>query len=121
VYVWSQRFVPVHVVPFDAAGFEQKPVLVLHVPAAWHGSLAVQTMPWHGANPVWNVKVTLVPAAMADPTKAPVACTLFPSESVPFGTVSNAMICVFAPRDAAGGEPFAPLVPATEIVSWPAG
>jgi hypothetical protein len=42
VYVCSQRFVPAHVVPLVAEGFEQRPVLGLHVPATWHWSLAVQ-------------------------------------------------------------------------------
>jgi hypothetical protein len=28
--------------PFDLTGFEQMPVLELHVPAVWHWSLAVQ-------------------------------------------------------------------------------
>ena len=31
-----------HAVPFVATGFEHTPVLVLHVPAVWHWSLAVQ-------------------------------------------------------------------------------
>src|SRR5580700_6283632 len=43
VYVWSQRLVPVHVVPSATVGFEQTPVLGLHVPASWHWSSAVQT------------------------------------------------------------------------------
>ena len=30
------------VVPFEAVGLEQVPVLGLHVPATWHWSLAVQ-------------------------------------------------------------------------------
>jgi hypothetical protein len=30
-----------HVVPFDATGFEQAPVDVLHVPTVWHWSNAV--------------------------------------------------------------------------------
>jgi hypothetical protein len=34
-------FVPVQLVPSVAAGFEQLPVLELHVPATWHWSLAV--------------------------------------------------------------------------------
>ena len=36
-------FPSLHDVPLVAAGFEQTPVDVLHVPALWHWSLAVQT------------------------------------------------------------------------------
>lgn len=35
-YVWSQRSVPVHEVPFATVGFEHVPVDGLHVPAVWH-------------------------------------------------------------------------------------
>jgi phosphoglycerate dehydrogenase-like enzyme len=46
-----------HVVPFVAVGFEQAPVLVLHVPGTWHWSLAahvtgfdpVQIPAWHAS------------------------------------------------------------------------
>ena len=39
--VWVQAFPSLHVVPFEAVGFEQVPLLGLHVPATWHWSLAV--------------------------------------------------------------------------------
>lgn len=41
--VCVQRFPSLQVVPFAAEGFEHTPVLGLHVPATWHGSIAVQT------------------------------------------------------------------------------
>ena len=47
-----------HAVPFVATGFEHAPVLVLHVPAAWHWSLAVHVtgfVPVHV--PLWHVSV----------------------------------------------------------------
>ena len=34
--VWSQRSVPVQAVPSVTGGFEQAPLLGLHVPATWH-------------------------------------------------------------------------------------
>jgi len=37
-------FPSLHVVPLAALGFEQRPLPGLHVPAMWHGSLAVQTV-----------------------------------------------------------------------------
>jgi hypothetical protein len=37
----SQRLPSLHVVPSGAAGFEQVPVVGLHVPATWHWSLGV--------------------------------------------------------------------------------
>jgi hypothetical protein len=40
--VWVHALPSLQVVPFAALGFEQVPVLVLHVPARWHWSLAVQ-------------------------------------------------------------------------------
>ena len=40
--VCVQALPSLHVVPFAAVGFEHAPVLVLHVPATWHWSLAVQ-------------------------------------------------------------------------------
>jgi hypothetical protein len=51
----SQALPSLQAVPLDAVGFEQVPVLGLHVPATWHGSLAlhvtvlpaVQTPAWH--------------------------------------------------------------------------
>jgi hypothetical protein len=50
-----QAFPSLHVVPFAAAGFEHVPVLELHVPATWHGSLAVQVT-WLAAvqTPAWQ-------------------------------------------------------------------
>ena len=37
-----QALPSLQVVPLVATGFEQAPVVVLHVPAVWHWSLAVQ-------------------------------------------------------------------------------
>jgi hypothetical protein len=34
--VWVQAFPSEHAVPLAAVGFEQLPVLGLHVPALWH-------------------------------------------------------------------------------------
>ena len=55
VSVCVQPLPSLQAVLFAAAGFEHAPVLVVHVPAAWHWSLAVQvtgfdpvqTPPWH--------------------------------------------------------------------------
>jgi hypothetical protein len=38
VSVRVHAFPSLHVVPFAAVGFEQAPVVVLHVPATWHWS-----------------------------------------------------------------------------------
>jgi hypothetical protein len=49
---------PVHAVPSAAVGFEQLPVVGLHVPAAWHWSLGVHVTgfdPWQV--PDWQVSV----------------------------------------------------------------
>ena len=47
-----------HVVPFDAVGFEQAPVLGLHVPATWHWSLAVHVTGFEPVHvPLWHVSV----------------------------------------------------------------
>jgi hypothetical protein len=49
-------FVPVQVVPSLAAGFEQMPLFVSHVPATWQASLAVQTTGLAPAHvPFWHV------------------------------------------------------------------
>jgi hypothetical protein len=50
--------VPAHAIPSAAAGFEQMPLLGLHVPATWHWSVAVQVIelvPMHV--PLWHVSV----------------------------------------------------------------
>lgn len=60
-------------VPFGAAGFVQTPVVVLHVPATWHASLAVHTT---GALP------THVPEEQA----SVVVQALASSQDVPLGT-----------------------------------
>jgi hypothetical protein len=39
-----EQTLPPHVVPLGAGGFEQVPVDVLHVPATWQPSLAVQAI-----------------------------------------------------------------------------
>jgi hypothetical protein len=43
VSVRVQALLSLHAVPLGLLGFEQVPVVVLHVPTSWHGSLAVQT------------------------------------------------------------------------------
>ena len=58
VSVCVQALPSLHDVPFGAAGFEQVPVLALHVPTAWHRSLAVHVtglLPVHV--PLWHVSV----------------------------------------------------------------
>jgi hypothetical protein len=58
VSVCVHAFPSVHDVPSDAGGFEQAPVLGVHVPATWHWSLAVQVtgLPPVQA-PLWQVSV----------------------------------------------------------------
>lgn len=57
-YVWSHKFVPVHEVPSVTVGFEQVPLLGLHVPTAWHWSLAVHVTGFEPVQtPVWHVSV----------------------------------------------------------------
>jgi len=47
-----------HVVPFEAVGFEQEPVDGLHVPTVWHWSLAVHVTGFDPVHtPVWQVSV----------------------------------------------------------------
>ena len=48
VSVCVQASPSLHAVPSGCAGFEQAPVEGSQVPAAWHGSDAVQVTPWHG-------------------------------------------------------------------------
>ena len=58
-------------VPFAAFGFEQRPVPVLHVPAMWHGSLAVQTTGFAPVQtPDWHVSVCVqaLPSLQAVPS-----------------------------------------------------
>jgi len=62
-----------HAVPLEAAGFEQTPVLVLHVPATWHASLAVHVIgfpPVH--TPAWHVSLCVhaLPSLQAVPSAA---------------------------------------------------
>ena len=50
------------VVPLDFAGFEQTPVVELHVPTVWHWSLAVQTTGFDPVHvPLWQVSVWVHP------------------------------------------------------------
>ena len=56
--VWVHALPSLHVVPLDAIGLEQAPVLGLHVPATWHWSLAVHVMGFEPAHvPLWHVSV----------------------------------------------------------------
>jgi hypothetical protein len=58
VSVCVQAFPSLQVVPLVAAGFEHAPVEVLHVPAVWHWSLAVQTTGLLPVQvPAWQVSV----------------------------------------------------------------
>jgi hypothetical protein len=78
----------VHDVPSASAGFEQTPVLVLHVPTEWHWSLAVHVTgfaPWH--IPLWHVSVCVhalpslqfVPSARVGLEQAPVLVLQVPA------------------------------------------
>src|SRR5438046_287852 len=58
VSVWVQALPSLQVVPLGAAGLEQLPVDVLHVPATWHWSEAGQILglePVHA--PLWQLSV----------------------------------------------------------------
>jgi hypothetical protein len=56
--VWVHALPSLQVVPLDAVGFEQAPVLGLHVPAVWHWSLAVHVTGFEPAHaPLWHVSV----------------------------------------------------------------
>jgi hypothetical protein len=56
--VWVQALPSLQVVPLDAVGFEQAPVLGLQVPATWHWSLAVHVIGFEPAHvPLWHVSV----------------------------------------------------------------
>ena len=77
-----QAFPSVQLVPPGASGFEQIPVPGLHVPATWHGSLALQTVAVPGVQtPVWHVSpvvhaspsLHVIPSGAATFTQAPVA------------------------------------------------
>jgi hypothetical protein len=55
VSVWVHALPSLHVVPLPAVGFEHAPVVGLHVPAAWHWSLAVQVTGLEPAHtPDWH-------------------------------------------------------------------
>jgi hypothetical protein len=54
----SQALPSLHVVPFAAVGFVHAPVAGLHVPAAWHWSLAVHVTGFEPAQtPDWQASV----------------------------------------------------------------
>jgi hypothetical protein len=66
-------FPSLHVVPLARAGFEQAPLVGLHVPTPWHWSLAVQTtglLPVQ--TPLWHesLKVHALPSLQAVPFEA---------------------------------------------------
>lgn len=67
-----QRLPSLHAVPSGFAGFEHAPVKGLHVPATWHGSLAVQ---------VTGLPPKQVPASQ----KSPCVHALPSLHGVPFG------------------------------------
>jgi hypothetical protein len=53
-------FPSLHDVPFAATGFEQTPVVVLHVPATWHASLAVHVTAVPAVHvPLWHVSASV--------------------------------------------------------------
>jgi hypothetical protein len=65
-----QEFESSHGVPSGLAGSEQTPVLVSHVPASWHWSIAVHTtgsLPTHA--PDWQVSVCVqaLPSLQLEP------------------------------------------------------
>jgi hypothetical protein len=75
VSVCVHAFPSVHVVPFALAGFEQTPVPVLHVPAVWHWSEAVQVTGFEPVHvPDWQVSVWVqaFPSLQAVPLGCPV-------------------------------------------------
>src|SRR5206468_794395 len=88
VSVCVQALPSLHAVPFGTAGFEQRPVPASHVPATWHGSLAVQTT---GLAPVpapdWQVSVCVqalpslhaVPSGAAGFVQSPVPASHVPA------------------------------------------
>jgi hypothetical protein len=62
VSVRVQALPSLHEVPLSFAGFEHRPVAVLHVPASWHWSLAVHAtglLPMQ--LPAWQVSVCVHP------------------------------------------------------------
>jgi hypothetical protein len=86
--VWVHAFPSLQLVPFAAVGFEQAPVLGLHVPAAWHWSLAVhvtglepaQTPAWHESTWVHALpSVQLVPFGSAGLEHAPLVGSQVPA------------------------------------------
>src|SRR5262249_62140210 len=50
-----QAFPSLQALPFILAGFEQTPVAGLHVPASWHWSEAVHSMPVPTQAPPWQL------------------------------------------------------------------
>jgi hypothetical protein len=71
VSVWVQAFPSLQAVPLGRLGLEHMPVVGSHAPAAWHGSLAVQTTgfaPLH--TPAWQVSVCVqaLPSLQVDPS-----------------------------------------------------
>jgi hypothetical protein len=55
---WVQALPSVHVVPSAAAGFEHIPVVVLQIPATWHGSSAMHITGFEPTHvPPWQVSV----------------------------------------------------------------
>jgi hypothetical protein len=66
-------FPSLHDVPLAAAGFEHVPVLVLHVPAVWHASLAVHVMGFAPVHvPFWQLSLCVhaLPSLQAVPLAA---------------------------------------------------
>ena len=56
--LWVQALPSLQVVPFVAVGFEQEPLLGLHVPATWHWSLAVHVTGFEPVHvPLWHESV----------------------------------------------------------------
>jgi hypothetical protein len=78
--IWVQALPSLHVAPFAAVGFEHWPVLVLHVPATWHWSLAVQVT---GFEPVQTPVVHASVCVQAFPSLHVVPFTAVGFEQVP--------------------------------------
>jgi hypothetical protein len=74
VSVWVHALPSLHVVPFVATGFEHAPVDGLHVPATWHGSLAVHVTGFDPVHtPDWHVSVCVqaLPSLQIVPSASP--------------------------------------------------
>ena len=88
VSVWVHALPSLHAVPLVLFGLLQTPVALLHVPALWHWSLAVQTIGLAPVQtPAWQVSVWVhelpslhvVPVALLGLLHVPVAALQVPT------------------------------------------